>query len=417
MRRLLSVLAALLLLAGCGKRERLNPFDPANPVTGGRPAGFVALAGNGLARLRWDATSTPELLGYQLQRRAATESTYRVIAALLPTSTTSIGDFGLLNGVDHHYRLYFVFLSGTSGPPAEDVATPGPLRPWVADGGLGSLVRLTADGRHVAFEQTGFPGPSGVAVDMAGGLVWLTDPFAHIVTIYDPSTGNQIVIGSSLVSPGAVAIDPADRTAWVCDAGINQVLHFTPSGGPAIPAQLTSIDDPLDVAVDPTDRSVWVCERGADHVRHYSATGVLSATATVTAPSRVAVDSLTHEAWVTSFDGRNVVRLSPAAVPLNTVGGFSGPIGIAVDARRGRIWVADALGDRLVALRRDGSVEFRVAGLSEVRAIALDLASGEAWCTTPGSGRVARVSAAGVVLQNAGGLGAPDGIAMGVGAP
>lgn len=417
MRRLLSLLALGLLLSGCSRRERLNPFDPGNPVTGGRPAGFVALAENGLVRLHWDAAATADLRGYQLQRRVASESTYRVIASLLSPSTTSLGDFGLISGVEHHYRLYYVFASGLGALPAEDVATPGPLRPWVADGGRGSIVRITADGRHVAFEDNRYSGPSGIAVDIPGGRVWLTDPSAHTVIVYDPTTGGQVTIAAPFVSPAAIAIDAVDRTAWVCDPGINQVLHLTSTGTFATPAQLTSIDNPLDVALDPTNRSVWVCERGADHVRHYDNSGTLLGTAIVTAPSRVAVDSITHQAWITSFQDRRVVRLSSTQVPIDTIGGFSGPIGIAIDARRGRIWVADALGNTAVALRRDGSVEFRVTGLSEVRAIALDLATGEAWCTLPGTGRVARISATGTVLQSTGGLGSPDGIAMGVGAP
>ena len=46
MRRVAALLTVALLAAGCSERARLNPFDPANPDTGGQPAGFVAIAGN-----------------------------------------------------------------------------------------------------------------------------------------------------------------------------------------------------------------------------------------------------------------------------------------------------------------------------------------------------------------------------------
>lgn len=420
MHRVLAVLVLGLLLAGCSKRERLNPFDPGNPFTGGRPSGFVALAGNQQMRLRWDGASTPDLLGYQIFRRVDGDSAFIPLTTLLPARTTSIGDFGLANGLKHYYRLYYVFESGNGVLPAEDFGTPGPMRPWISDGGRGSLVRVTADGRRVAFEDAAYSAPAGVAVDITGGRVWITDPGAAEVVVYDPSTTNRATIGPPLVSPSAVAVDPGDLSGWVCDPGLNQVLHFTPAGNPAVPSQLFSIDNPIDVAVDPTDRSVWVCERGADHLRHYAYDGSPIGAATVIAPSRVAVDSTTREAWVTSFTRAVVVRVSGGTTfptPRDTVSGFQGPIGIAVDFRRGRIWVADALAGQVVALRRDGSVEFRVSGLSEVRSIAVDVQSGEAWCTVPGIGQVARLSPTGALIDAAGGLSRPDGIGLGVYAP
>ena len=71
MRRLLPILAsATLLLAGCSRRERANPFDPLNPSTSGRPSGFVALAGDREVRLRWQAVQGNSLSGYQIFRRA-----------------------------------------------------------------------------------------------------------------------------------------------------------------------------------------------------------------------------------------------------------------------------------------------------------------------------------------------------------
>ena len=166
MRSRLALLVALgCLVAGCSNRDHSNPFDPANPQTRGRPVGFAALAGNQLVMLQWQPTGGAGVLGFELSRRLHPESSYVQISDLLPTSASQFNDFGLINGVEHSYRLYYVLATGLAGSPAEDAATPGPLRPWVTDFSGHALLRLTPDNRHVAFSDQNFTGPAAVAVD------------------------------------------------------------------------------------------------------------------------------------------------------------------------------------------------------------------------------------------------------------
>jgi DNA-binding beta-propeller fold protein YncE len=416
MRRFLALLIALLAIAGaagCSKRARVNPFDPDNPTTGGRPAGFVALAGNASVELRWSAATGTSVRGFQLFRQVAGESTFTALTGIVPPSSTGVYDFGLKNGVDHRYRLYFVFDEGLGPRPTEDIATPGTQRPWVADGTRHSLMLLTADCRHVALEDPRFEGPTSVASDNGTGAVWVSDELGKSVQLYDPVT-LTLTSFTSVSSPTGLLVDPINHTVWVCDQGLNALRHFDPSGGFGTPPQIIPINAPLDVARDAGSRVLWVCERGDNRIGAYSAAGVFAGAVAVDAPSRLAVDSLTHEAWVTSFQRGQVVRISNAPAAVDTIAGFSGPIGIAIDWRRGRIWVADAFGNQVVALRRDGTVEFRIAGIPEAREIDVDLPSGEAWVTAPGNGSVYRLSPAGVVLQHLGGLSSPDGISLGV---
>ena len=414
MRRLVALLTfALPLLAGCSARPRLNPFDPANPATGGRPADFEALADNQSVRLQWQATPAPGLLGFQVFRLAPGEADYRPLTGVLPPTASSQGDFGLLNGAEHRYRLYFVFSDGLGGRPAEDLATPGPLRPWVADFQGRTLARLSADGRHVAesFAPAGGADPVAVDVNPADGRLWAVGPDGDVL-VYDPASGRSAVIGAGLGTLVAVAVDWRDGSGWVADATNGNLFHFLPTGQLATPPELTGLQYPGSLALDRSNRSLWVVEQDGNRVRRYTADGALAATASVSKPSRVAVDSLTHEAWVTSLLLGRIVRVSPGGTPLDTVTAAVGPIGIAVDALRRRVWVADAAGNQVLALSPDGTVQFRISGLAEAREIVVDGSSGEAWVTLTAAGAVARLSPAGHEILRVGGLTGPWGIVL-----
>jgi DNA-binding beta-propeller fold protein YncE len=409
MRALLAVL--ILAAAGCSDRERANPFDPRNPRTGGAPGGFAALAGDGRIDLRWETVSGEGLRGYRLYRRTAAESAFTPLTAVLAPQVGTYADLGLLNGLEHHYRIHFVFEEGERDPPAEDVATPGRVRPWVVDAGQGKLLRLTPDGRRVVGEHAGFSAPTAVAVDSARGLVWVSDPFSGRVSVLDPASGVTVTI-PGLAVPGTLAVDPLRRLAHVCEEGADAVQAFDPSGTP-VGAPIEPLQLPIGIAVDHRDRSVWICQRAGDRVSRHLGDSLLWSVA-VEKPSRVAMDSVGHRAWVTSFEGGRVVRIAPSgAVDLTVPFRFAGPIGIAVDDRRDRVWVADALASEVVVLNRlGGGVLFRVPAMAEVRDLALDLDSGEAWAVLPAAGQVVRLSPSGQVLMRLSDLGEPFGIAL-----
>lgn len=409
MRALLPLLI-LVALAGCSRRERANPFDPNNPGTHGHPAGFVALAGDQTVTLRWDSATAPDLVGYQLYRALAGDTGFVPISVVLPPSTTTLHDFGLLNGADHHYRLYFVFQSGRGSLPAEDVATPGPIIPWVTDYQAGTLARLTADGRHVAEVLTPVAGgtPSLIDVDMQIGAIWVCDPTSGAVSFYRPSLQSLTVYRNGFQTPRSVVVDSVDHTAWVGDEGFDLVQHVTALGTPAGPNVFA--DAPLGVALEPVTRALWICERAGNRVHVVDGSG--GWVTGMTAPTHVAVDSVTRFGWVSSFSTDKVLVLSATGARIDSIGGFDGPIGIAVDSRRGRVWVCDPNVNQVLAFRRNRTLEFRITGLAGAHEIAVDPESGEAWVTLGLGGAVARLSPTGSVIRMLGGFAEPFGIAL-----
>lgn len=129
-------------------------------------------------------------------------------------------------------------------------------------------------------------------------------------------------------------------------------------------------------------------------------------------PSRVAVDSLTREGWITSYENGTVTHLAFNGSPFPPVTGFTSPLGVAVDSRRGRIWIADPGASRVVALQRDGSQEFQVTGLSDAGELSVDLATGDAWVVLGRPGELVRISPAGVVLRRLGGFRSPIAVSV-----
>ncbi len=404
-RSLLTLLLPLALATACASRPHSNPFDPANPETGGRPAGFVALAGSGFVDLRWSAAGVGGDVGFQIYRRVEGEADFSAVTDVLPGFVTSYGDFSLQNGRRHEYRLYYVFGGVLGGLPAEDSATPGTTRAYVTELDRPALDWLTPDGRHVRGRATEAFGPTFLAYDRRRSRLWVSDTFDGSVRSYDPILGPQASI-VGLSEPVSLAVDSLNGDLWICDQGRGSVFHYTTLGAPRAPTSLDGLSFPTGIALDPADGSLWVCERSGNRVRRFFRSGVPNGVTDVFAPSRVAVDSSTREPWITSFDGRNVVHLNASGTPVDTIA-LDGPIGLTVDPRRGRIWIADSRAGRLVALRRSGLVEFTVGGLSRVNEVDVDLATGECWAAVPGLAAVVRVAPDGRVLAQTGGLANP----------
>lgn len=412
MRRLGPLLAALVALAialapaGCSRRERLNPLDPGNPQTGGAPSGFNAVAGYASVQLRWDPHPELAIDGFRLLRRTEGAADWQLLTADLTPSNSRYLDSGLPNSVRQHYRLEYV-IGGQPGPrAAEDDATPGAARPWVADPGAGAVLLISPDGRDVNVRRTGLGDIYALAVDPRDGTLWGSARYDGLVWLIDPFGVDDFAI-PGVASPYALAVSPFDHSVWVTDV-TGGLAHFRRDGTAATPGYLSTLDDPIDVAVNPFDASVWVAERHGNRVRHYAANGTPLGTAFVTAPARVAVDSLTRLAWVTSLDAGRVWRIAENGAVLDSSLAANGPIGISIDRPHGRVWVADAVGARVLALDLSTlAVLSTTTNAGTPYDVAADPVTGEVWVVSRGERAVVRLAPDGSVLDRLTGLSDP----------
>ncbi len=402
---LLGTLALGLLLVSCSGRERSNPLDAANPVSGGAPQGFNAIAGFVSARIVW--TPRPDLAidGFRLYRKAPFDADYVPLAGLQSPSSSSYFDGGLIDGLDYRYRLYFVTQGALSARYAEDIATPGRVRAWTADVAGGRLLQLSPDARDVITVRDGYGAVYSLGVTPDHGPLWIPDNLSGTIRIVDPVNFTAVNVSGFTQQPFTTALDPIDGSAWVCDLS-GQVVHLSPSGAPA-GGSLPLLLQPAGVATDADDGDVWVTELAGNRVRRYLRDGTPNGARAISSPSRVATDSLTANGWVTSFTTGWVWRIRQDLVVLDSLH-LNGPIGVALDWRRRTAWVADALANELVGIDMDTrAVRFRVAGLGEPRDVAVDLDRGEGWVVGRTAGAVYRFSPTGALLGSVGGLGNP----------
>jgi DNA-binding beta-propeller fold protein YncE len=407
--------ALLCAQAGCSDRLHLNPLDPENPDTGGRPWNLSALAKERAVELEWANYQFDDLAGFELRRArgAEPESTIAELGVELGTYL----DQNLADGVDYHYRLLPRLANGDSiradGPV---VATPGPQVAWAVDTGNGFVARLAPDGRAIAFRVRGFISPVAAAVSPLDHRLWVTDTFrGRVVAIDNEGKSTQVIEGFE--SPEAIAITQDGTVIWVADEVAGVVERFTPRGVSlgrttdlAAPADLALTPDgsgwvidstngsavlfdptlerqakvegfvtPLGVVAVPADTSAWVADFGGDQVVRVLKDGTLGVAIPVASPIGLALDSATQHLWIASFASGTVERYRIEGTTVEQIAsatGFEGPIALAADPVDGGVWVADQRGDAVVKLTADGRERGRTQGYERLLDIVLDPAGG-----------------------------------------
>src|SRR5262249_3893556 len=153
----------------------------------------------------------------------------------------------------------------------------------------------------------------------------------------------------------------------ICDLS-GSVEHVQASGAPGNPAALSpQLQDPEGIATSARDGALWVAEFSGARVRRFDRVGTPLGARPLLNPSRVAVDSTTGQAWVTSAASGYVWWLPPAVVVIDSLR-FQAPFGIALDWRRRTAWIVDPATGELIAVNMDSHVvRFRIGGLGAPR--------------------------------------------------
>ena len=344
------LLAALLGLS-CADRSRRNPLDAdaSQPLDLASP--LRALAGDGRVELHWDFTRFTDLRGVRLYRESGDSTLTRTLSA----SDTLFVDEDVTNGRLYSYRLALDVMGEPElGIAGEHLATPGPERPWVADGGSGLVWRLTPDGRQGLFARGYFPSLSAIAVDGETGDCWVGDVSIGLYRISDH--GQVDAVDSSIEGITALAIDRQHRVAWAAAAGGLGVYRFAlDAGGDSL--GLVELDaaftDTLGLAVG-SEASLWVADRAAGRVVHFAGAGPRLGEWKDLA-GMVDLDPVPGDccrAWALTEEGHRLVELLPGGGLQERDLPVTPARQVDVDSSTGEVWIAGEAG--VAALGPDG---------------------------------------------------------------
>ena len=392
----LLLLVLLLAITGCTDRKRLNPLDPANPQTHGRPGGLRVYSIRDSVFLRWDRLELRDLQGVRLWRRSSSEDTFRVVAVLSP-ETTFATDAPVQYGVRYSYTITILGKDFES-PPADTVSIlPGPTTVVAADLSQGLVARLSHDAAHPIWRSSLVDYPDALVVDRKHRRVWVADGLDGSIVGLALRDGRFLFRLRGFWRPWSMVLRRSDGSLLVADRYGGVVARVSIDG------DVLWVDDrvsrPADVAIS-SGGGYWVLDASTRKVVHFpgpSSRSDRQCPFALKDPVALGSDVKGLELWVADrtalyhYDGR---RQSWKTV----LSGLRGVRALAVSPQGDQCWFADeagATGQRVVRVDKDGNLLALSTGWRDVRDLAWSWSDGGVVVADAGSGVVARLDGEG----------------------
>ncbi len=385
----------IILLAGCSDRARLNPLDPKNPNTQGRPTGLNVISMRDTVQLRWDRLDLRDLSGFQIYRQLQGETRDAIIAQT-PPGVFSYREVGAEFDTTRSYRISALAPNFESPLTDAVTITPGPTFSWVADGRSGDLIKLTHDGMHEILRSGAFFNPFRLQIDAQRGYVWVLEEFRGSELGRLDLNGRNVKRFDQIDGPADLAVDKSDGSVWVADTLTNGLMKFASDGTRVMRNE--AYKKIVALAVHPETHDVWALSRDSLRVLIFSPTGALRRRANVSLqrPRDIDIDDRTGKVWIA--DGSRVIRLD-AQGNLETLSApaFRFVYRLSADEVTGGCWLIDystAVGDsRIVKLAPDGALSFdAIRGFDIPASLAANPHDGSCLVADFGNDRLVRVT-------------------------
>ncbi len=407
MRYKIFALLGLLVLAGCTKRDRLNPLDPENPDTRGRPQPPALISIQDTVEISWYPYAFDDLDSIRIFRKVDGEGDYRLLQTVSPHQR-QIRDFPVDFETTHWYRIsltageYESFRSEPAG------IRPGPTFLWAADIERGQIVRYTHDGAHEVFRtQPLFLEPIDIELDTLNQAIWVADALASELVRIDYS-GRIALSISRLRRIYHLRLDPADQSILVLSRLDSTLTRFSFQGQELM--RVTGLNRPVALRINPVDRSLFVLEKSRRRIVQLDAAGEsLQVISGLLAPYDLALDSRSNLLWVA--DSSRLVRVDLNDDSREIFTGFGLAYRVEVDEQTGACWLIDWSSapeeSRVICLDRQGNELFRRGGFTDPRRLEINPYNRHGFVAETLARRLTELSPAGEVLSRiatAGGL-------------
>lgn len=382
----------------CTDRGRLNPIDPQNPDTAGRPQGLSIYSEQDRAVLQWRQFKLKNIKGYRIYRRQDSYSAFIPIN-LAPPDSNQYTDCGL--AYNKKYDYFVTVLAEdfeTSGSDTVSII-PGPTIIWATDVTNRRILKISHDGAH-EIKQIPVDGYPWVLVfDNEENVLWYTDIFLNRVYNVKSETFN-IILDISYGEPIDMVIDKSNNRVWIADETQGKIFVFNRQGDKI--GEKGGFQSPVCIDCFSNDGSCWVADSRAFTVTKIS--NNLETTVQIKDliyPSSVSVNQLKGDCWVADssrilkYDMRGKLRLSIKS-ELNY------PKHLAVDSELNTCWVLDFshfdYQSRLLCFNNSGEKLLELSGFTRPENLIVNLYDHSCIVADSGTGRILKISLNGAVI-------------------
>ena len=395
------LLFSVFIFIFCAERKRLNPLDPQNKETEGKPQGLRVYSELNQVFLSWKPVDVKNILGYRVYRKAAFEDDFQPIY-VTPQDSSEYVDKNVQYEIRYTYRITVLGEDFESNPSDTVSIIPGPTSIWFTDLYGRNLIRLTHDCRH-EIERIPVDGyPWALAIEKSYQQLWYTDVLFNRVLRVNLNTRQQFIVTNLNYSdPVDVEIDHQHGRVWVADEDSGKVIVFRDDGLKL--SEIAGFQRISDIDICDTDGYCWVVDSRTKKVTQIRSDYRIGIDLKdLESPTRIAIDQTTCELWV--IDKGSIKKLNRLGKKILTINsGFNYPWNLAVDAETGNCWVLDwgdqSSNSRLICFASDGSRLVEVAGFSYPETIIINPYDHGCIVADSGSGKIIKISETGIILS------------------
>ena len=125
------LLCISLLALNCSDRDRSNPLDPTNPVTGGAPIGLSIQSNRDTITIQWNGMAINDLESYRIYRGIGNNEP--ILFDEVGAGSTDYNDTGVITDSVHQYTIQAVTAFSESEHSKAQTIIPGLINFWIAD--------------------------------------------------------------------------------------------------------------------------------------------------------------------------------------------------------------------------------------------------------------------------------------------
>ncbi len=407
---LLLFLISCLVLPCCTDRERLNPIDPKNSETGGRPQGLKIYSEYDEAILEWSSLQLKDFLGYRIYRQTGSDTAFQLVYLTPPDSAMFI-DKRLPFGQKVQYQISVLGLDFESVRSDTVSIIPGPSIIWATDVYNRRIMKISHDGAHEIFQLPVDGYPWEVVVDREKENIWYVDILLNRVYLIS-GDDYKIVVSLPNSEPIDIALDVQNDRVWIADEAQGKIFAFSRSGD-----QIYEIDGflkPSRLDCYFKDGSCWITDFKARTVTKLSKKGTIRIQIkNLILPQAVSINQNSGECWIA--DSSRVLKFDADGSLLTTIEAeVNSPIALAVDSVNGNCWVSDlnyfGPRSRLICFDGNGSKLFELPELNWPQNLVANSLDHSCIVAESGAGRILKVSEDGAIFGLIEGYAYPRGL-------